>query len=135
MKGGDAMRLVHLAIFGLLAVWGVACAPLLPPKSDFTVPAVGTLIPGGHEEAVHPEIPAGQSGALLINQTGLRIQVAVNNTIADIPLAQDFLFILPPGTYEFYIYRDDSQPIMHKETLEAGKLRYLYISPLLGNTG
>jgi len=128
------MRYIHLVLFGLIAVLAAACASGVPPQSNFTAPAVGTLVPGGHEEAIAPEIPAGQSGALLINQTGLRIQVAVNDTIVDIPLGHDFLFILPPGAHEFYIYRQDSQPVVHKETLEAGKMRYLYISPRLGNT-
>jgi len=128
------MRLSRLAIFSLLAAFVAACAPRIPSQSDFTVPAIGTLIPGGHEESVSLDLPVDQSGALVINQTGLRIQVAVSNTITTVAAGEDFLFALAPGTYQFYIYRPDSVPYVHTETLDGGKLRYLYLTPLLGNT-
>ncbi len=129
------MYVARLAICGLvLAVFAAACAPRIPSQSDFTIPAVGTLIPGGHEEAVSVNLSADQSGALVINQTGLRIQVAVSNTVTTVAAGEDFLFMLPPATYEFYIYRPDSVPYVHKETLDGGKLRYLYLTPLLGDT-
>ncbi len=100
----------------------------MPAASSFIVPAVGTLMQGGHEEAVQPVLLPNQSGALVINQTGLQIQVAVSNTIAELPIGQDFLFVLPPSTYEFYIYEPNRSPYIHQETLESGKLRYLYIT-------
>jgi hypothetical protein len=100
----------------------------IPPASQFQIPAVGTPMPGGHEEAVQSNLVSTQSGALIINQTALRIQVAVSNTIATLPAGQDFLFMLPPGVYEFYIYQPDIAPRVFKETLESGKLRYLYIT-------
>jgi hypothetical protein len=121
-------RIVWVAItmIGLAVLAG--CTSSIPPASQFQIPAVGTPMPGGHEEAVRPDLPSGQSGALIINQTGFQIQVAVSNTIATLPSGQDFLFALPPGAYEFYIYEPDSAPRVQKETLESGKLRYLYIT-------
>jgi len=113
----------------------VSCTSPIPPADKFQIPAIGTPMPSGHEEAVRPDLPSGQSGALIINQTGLRIQVAVSNTIATLPIGQDFLFALPPGAYEFYIYEPDSVPRVHKETLESGKLRYLYITHFAAGGG
>jgi len=127
MNAEAVMRIrAVLVVAILLSV--AACRPSVPAADEFTQPAVGTLIPGGHEEAIQPELPPGQSGALIINQTGLPIQVAVSNTIATLPIGQDFLFSLPPGSYEFYVYQPDSVPYIHTEKLEDGKLRYLYIS-------
>ena len=57
------------------------CGPRIPAAKDFTVPAIGTPMPGGHEEVIPSDLPSGQSGALVVNQTGYPIQVAVNNTI------------------------------------------------------
>jgi hypothetical protein len=128
------MRLSRLAIISLLVAFATACAARIPSQSDFTVPAIGTLMPGGHEEAVSLDLAANQSGALVINQTGFRIQVAVSNTITSMAIGEDFLFMLAPGTYQFFIYRPDSVPYVHTETLDGGKLRYLYLTPLLGNT-
>jgi hypothetical protein len=119
---------VLVAIAFLLIAAG--CKPRVLPPADFKQPAVGTLMPGGHEEAIQPALPPGISGALVINQLGVRIQVAVSNTIATLPIGQDFLFSLPPGTYEFYIYEPDSTPRIHTEVLQDGKLRYLYLSPI-----
>lgn len=128
------MRLSRLVVFSLLAAFVAACAPRIPSQNDFTVPAIGTLIPGGHEEAVSLDLPANRSGALVVNQTGFRIQVAVSNTITSLAVGEDFLFMLTPGTYQFYIYRPDSVPYVYTETLDGGKMRYLYLTPLLGNT-
>jgi hypothetical protein len=118
-------------VLALIVLAVAGCAPRTPAASEFTVPAIGTPLPGGHEEAVRPELPTGQSGALVINQTGLPIQVAVSNTIATLEIGQDFLFALPPGAYEFYIYEPDSTPRIHTETLADGKLRYLYITRIV----
>jgi hypothetical protein len=113
-----------------MALWLVSCSRAIPPVSQFNVPALGTPILGGHEEAVQINLLPDQSGALIINQTGVRIQVAVTNTIATLPISQDFLFLLPPGSYDFYIYQPNSEPYTHKEILESGKLRYIYITRL-----
>jgi hypothetical protein len=120
-------------VIGLAILAG--CTSSIAPASQFQIPAVGTLMPGGHEEAVGPDLPSGQSGALIINQTGFQIQVAVSYTIATLPIGQDFLFALPPGAYEFYIYEPNSAPRVHKETLESGKLRYLYITRITPGSG
>jgi len=124
---------VVATVIGLVILAG--CTSPIPPASQFQIPAMGTPMPGGHEEAVRPDLPSGQSGALIINQTGFQIQVVVSNTIATLPIGQDFLFALPPGAYEFYIYEPDSVPRVHKETLESGKLRYLYITRIVPGGG
>jgi hypothetical protein len=118
-----------------VTLWLTACSKSAPPASQFQIPALGTLMPGGHEEAVRPELSVGQSGALIINQTGFSVQVAVSNTIATVGIGQDFLFALPPGTYDFYIYEHDSVPRVHTERLEDGKLRYLYITRIAPPSG
>lgn len=115
----------------LIVLMAVGCVPRVPAASEFTVPAIGTPMPGGHEEAVRPDLSSGQSGALVVNQTGLSIQVAVSNTIATLGIGQDFLFALPPGAYEFYIYEPNSAPYIQTEKLGDGKLRYLYITRIV----
>ncbi len=103
----------------------------IPPASQFQIQAIGTLMPGGHDESVKPDFGPDTSGVLFVNQTGLNVQVAVSNTIATLPSGQDFLFILPPGTHQFYLYQPDLTPRVHTETTEAGKLRYVYLSKAL----
>ena len=125
---------IRALLMGWSVVSLVACGTRTPAAKDFTLPANGTLMQGGHEETVQPVVPAGQSGALVVNQTGFPIQVAVSNTIASLPIGHDFLFSLPPGAYEFYIYEPDSVPRVHTEKLEDGRLRYLYITRW-GNPG
>ncbi len=92
-------------------------------------------MPGGHEESISPDLPSDHSGVLFINQTPLSVQVAVSNTIATLPTGQDFLFMLPPGSYQFYIYEPDSAPRIQTETLEGGKLRYLYLTRITPGSG
>jgi hypothetical protein len=125
MRNSSRMkRSLYIAV----VIWLASCSRAVPPASQFQVPALGTPMPGGQEEAVRPDLPPDQSGALIINQTGLQIQVAVSGTIVTLPIGQDFLFILPPSAYEFYIYEPDSTSYIQKETLEGGKLRYVYIT-------
>jgi hypothetical protein len=124
-------RIIALAVILIALLVLAGCqnsAPRIPPASQFQIPAVGTSILGGYEETIQPELPSGQSGALFINQTGFPLQVAVSNTITTLPIGQGFLFMLPAGSYEFYIYGPDNAPRVHAEKLEDGKLRYLYIS-------
>ena len=113
---------IGLAIFA-------GCISSIPPASQFQIPAVGTPMPGGHEEAVRPDLPPEVGGALFVNQTGYQLQVAVNNTIATIPISNDFLFILPPGTHDFYVYQPNVPPRLYTEKLEGGKMRYVYWFP------
>lgn len=122
---------IRLLCWAVLAGAIIGCRPQAPAANSFTQPAVGTLMPGGHEESVHPNLAPDQSGALVINQTKYSIQIAVSSTITTLPIGQDFLFMLPPRTYVFYIYEPDSAPLIQKETLEGGKLRYLYITRLV----
>jgi hypothetical protein len=122
---------VRVLVLAFIVPAVISCATRAPAASEFTVPAIGTPMPGGHEEAVQPELPPGQSGALVANQTGFPIQVAVSHTIATLGIGQDFLFALPPGAYEFYIYEPGSTPRIHAETLADGKLRYLYITRIV----
>lgn len=120
-----------IVVCGLvLSLLLTGCARQIPPADQFQVPAIGLPVPAGFEGSFAPELPPGQSGALIINQTGLSIQVAVSSTIATLPANQSFFFSLPSGTYEFFIYEPDSAPRSHTEKLEDGKLRYLYISRL-----
>jgi hypothetical protein len=92
-------------------------------------------MPGGHEESVTPNLGTDQSGALIVNQSGKRIQVAADDTIVEIPIGYNFLFLLPPGKHDFYIYGLGSEPHVQTETLEGGKLRYLYITNLAPRGG
>jgi hypothetical protein len=119
---------VRFAAVCLTMLMGVACQPRIPDPTEFRQPAVGTPLPSGHEESIQPDLPVGQSGALVINHTGFPIQVAVSSTITTLPIGQDFLFVLPPGSYDFYIYEPNRPPYVHFEQLQDGRLRYLYIS-------
>jgi hypothetical protein len=124
-------RITLTTISLLVLMFLVSCQspqPSVPPASEFRIPAVGTPLPSGHEEALNPEIASGTSGVLFVNQTGLHVQVAVSDTIATIPVGEDFLFILPPDTYQFYLYQPDLAPRIHTETTTAGKVRYVYLS-------
>ena len=95
---------------------------------------MGTLVPGEHEEAVTPAFSQGVSGVLMVNQTGAQVQVVVSATIATIPAGSSFLFVLPPNTYQFYIYEPGVAPWVHTETTLRGKMRYVYL-PLRGVPG
>ena len=128
-------RFTRILMFFAVAVELLGCGSRVPSAADFKLPAVGTPMPGGHEEALKPNLAPAQSGALVINQTGLSVQVAVSNTIATLPVGQDFLFVLPPAAYEFYIYEPNSAPRIHKETLENGKLRYIYLTRVVPGGG
>ena len=112
----------------LLLITLSACTPSIPRPDQISSPAVGTPVPGGHEESVNADLPAGLSGLLFANQTAFPLQVIVENTIVTIPNGQDFKFVLAPGEHQFYIYEPGFAPRVHVETLEAGRLRYVYWS-------
>jgi hypothetical protein len=101
----------------------------IPEASEFHIPAIGTLIPGQHEEAVKPNLAADLGGILMINQIGVEVQVAVSSTITAIPNGSSFLFVLPPATYDFYIYQPGQTPVPHTEAVPSGKIRYVYLPP------
>ena len=125
-------KTIHTAI----VICGLALSLLLigcggrqiPAASEFQIPAVGTLIPGQHEEAVQPTPGSDTGGVLMINQIGVEVQVAVSSTITAIPNGSSFFFVLPPATYDFYIYQPDKKPWAHTEVVTGGKIRYVYLS-------
>ena len=119
-------KLLRLWIIVLVLVALSACTPTIPRPDQVSNLAVGTLLPGGHEEAVDVELPAGMGGLLFVNQTPFPVHVIVDNTIVTIPAAQDFKFILPLGEHQFYVYEAGFAPRVHVEKLEVGKLRYVY---------
>ena len=124
-------RIVSLVVVltALLTLAGCqSLPPSIPAASEFQVQAIGTLMPGGHDEIVQPHFAPNSGGALFINETGFKVQIAVSGTIATLPIAQDFLFILPPGAYQFYLYQPDLGPRAYTETIVDGKLRYVYLS-------
>ena len=119
----------------VLLIWVaflVACQdqslPAIPPVSQFKAPAVGTPIPAGKEMAPI-SLPSDVSGVMFINQSGVSLSVVVSSTVAIIPHLQSFLFVLPAGTHQFYIYRPEVAPGVHSETTEYGKVRYVYVFP------
>jgi hypothetical protein len=121
-------KLLALKVVILLLATLSACTPPIPRPDQVSTPAVGTLLPGGHEESIDTELPSGMSGMLFANQTSFPVQVIVDNTIVTIPSGQDFRFVLPPGEHQFYVYEPGFAPRTHVERLEVGKLRYVYWS-------
>jgi len=111
----------------LLAVCLAACRPTIPPADQFQTLAVGTPIPPGMT-TVPVTLPASDtSGVMFVNQTGATVRVVVSDTITTVESNFGFLFILPAGTYAFYIYEPNSDPWAHLETVEAGKVRYVHL--------
>jgi hypothetical protein len=95
---------------------------------------VGTLVSDPNVEAVKPVLAQDESGIFMINQTGAQVQIVVSSTIATIPAGSSFLFVLPPDTYQFYIYEPGIAPWAYTEAALGGKLRYVYL-PLRGVPG
>ncbi len=130
-RSGFAVRTLWI-VFSVLPILLIACqgrsSPAVPPVSQFKSPAVGTPIPVGKELAPIG-LPPGVSGVMFINRTDKQVSVAVSGTITAISGLQSFLFVLPAGTYEFYIYKLDAAPGLHIEKTEAGKVRYVYLLP------
>ena len=112
------------------ALTAPANARQIPPKESFTIQAEGTLLPPGTSYAQTLNLPAGSSGALFINKIGSTVNVVLSNTIATIPIGQIYLFVLPPGEHEFYIYGLTDQPLTRIERTEAEKVQYIYLVPL-----
>jgi len=56
--------------------------------------------------------------------------VVINNTITTLDITKGFLFILPPQTYELYVYGLSDRPVARSEQVEAGKTRYFYLMPV-----
>ncbi len=117
---------------GILVVSLAGCSPAgnpLPPVEQFQTPAAGMPVPAD-QQAAQIALPLGSSGVLFVNQTNTPVQVVVSGTLAVIPAAQGFLFVLPSGAHDFYIYEPNAAPRVHSERTEADKVRYVYLLPL-----
>jgi hypothetical protein len=99
----------------------------LPPYTQFTVPAIGTPMPGGKEEQRSINLPDNYGGALFVNRSASTLHIVINNTIVEIQGGHDFLFILSPGSYDFYIYESGLAPRVFPAVIETGKTRYIYL--------
>ena len=115
-------------MLGLIILAGCAAQPIPnPPVEQFSKPAVGTPIPAG-KDAAPVNLPAGASGVMVVNNKPISIRVAVSDTIATISPTEGYLFILPPATYQLFLY-DLNGPIGNQvEQTEAGKVRYVYVT-------
>lgn len=99
-----------------------------PQETQFQIPALGTPVPIGAGMSL-VTLPNNGSGALFINNAGLQVRVAVSNTIVTIDPKKGFLFVLPPGSYQFYIYGVEPVTQIDTEKIEPGKVRYVYLLP------
>ena len=121
----------YLFLLLLVNLLSISCSStnnsiVIPPEEKFTIPAVGTLIPvGGGTHQL--SIPHDVGGSLVVNNTEAEIRVVVSDTIATIKPTQGFLFILPPGTYQYYIYGLGTSKI-YVDQVQGNKVRYVYIS-------
>jgi hypothetical protein len=133
-NANELRRCELLLIFVLLIVALSGCQTgdrlEIPPETQFQVPALGTPIPVGAGSS-SVTLPDNGSGALFINNAGTQVRVVVSNTIVSIQPTAGFLFVLPAGSYQFYIYGLESLPQLHTEKIEPGKIRYVYLLPAL----
>ena len=102
---------------------------VIPPASQFTIPAVGLPV-NDATLAQSFKLPPGNGGLWFFNQTGNDVQVVISNTIATLGITKGFLFILPPQPYELYIYGLSDRPLARSEQVEAGKTHYVYLMPV-----
>ena len=135
LQGTSELRLCEpWLIFVLLAVVLSGCQTgdriEIPPEAQFQIPALGTPIPVG-AGSVPVTLPNDGSGALFINNASLPVRVVVSNTITSIQPTAGFLFVLPAGSYQFYIYGLESLPQLHTEIIAQSKIRYVYLLPAL----
>lgn len=123
--------LALITLIGILSGLLLGCnpQPQIPPAEQFTQVPVGTPIPYDQHGAP-VSLPPGMSGAMFINQKNTPIRVAVSDTITTVIPGQAFLFILPPASYQFYVYEVDGPNSTRTEKTEPGKVRYLYLLPL-----
>ena len=105
------------------------CSVSIPSADQFTVAAMGTPFPSDTplESLI---LPVDSSGVMFANRTGRAVRIAIEETFADIPAGQSFLFVVPPGSHLFYIYEFGANPKAHSEWTEAGKVRYVYLLPI-----
>jgi hypothetical protein len=102
----------------------------IPAETQFQTPALGTPVPisAGLSPAT---LPNNGSGVLFINNANVQVRVVVSNTIVSIQPKAGFLFVLPSGSHQFYIYGLEPLPQLHTENIEPGKIRYVYLLPPL----
>lgn len=123
--------MITVLLGGILSSLMLGCnsLPPIPPAEQFNRDPVGTPLPYDQHGAPL-SLPPGMSGAMFVNQKNTPIRVAVSETITTIIPTQAFLFILPPGSYQFYVYEVDAANSARTENLELGKVRYLYLLPI-----
>jgi hypothetical protein len=126
------MVIFSLCVGGLstLAACAAPTAPAvtIPSVNQFTKAAIGTPVPPRlSNQPVN--VPPDKSGVAFFNQKMGIIRVALSDTITTITPTFGFLYILPPGTYNFYVYETDIPPSVRTEQTEAGKARYVYLLP------
>ena len=123
--------LIAVLLGGILSSLMLGCSslPPVPPAEQFLRAPIGTPIPY-NQHGAPVSLPPGMSGAMFVNQKNAPIRVAVSDTITTIIPAQAFLFILPPGAYQFYVYEVNAPNSTRTENLEPGKVRYLYVFPI-----
>jgi hypothetical protein len=99
-----------------------------PSEDQIRTPAVGTPIPAG--AGLSPvTLPDNGSGALFVNNASVKVRVVVSNTIASIDPRKGFLFVLPPGSYQFFIYDLEPTVQVSIEKIDPNKVRYVYLLP------
>lgn len=110
----------------LSTIFLVACSVKnIPDPEKFQATPAGTSYPQGIVSQ-SLQVPSDASGVLFTNQSDNPIKVAIGESIVEIPVAESFLFILPPGEQQFYIYELNEKPKAYMETTQAGKIRYVY---------
>jgi hypothetical protein len=133
-NANELRRWELLLIFALFAVALSGCQTgdrlQIPPEAQFQIPALGTPVPVGAGTS-SVTLPNNGSGALFINNANTPVRVVVSDTIVSIQPTAGFLFVLPAGSYQFYIYGLESLPQLHTEKIEPGKIRYVYLLPVL----
>ena len=102
----------------------------IPPIEHFQNLAVGTPVPYTTSPMPSFELPPASGGILFLNGMNGVVHVAVSDTMSTIATGYGFLFILPPQTYDFYIYGLVDYPVARSERVEEGKVRYVYLTPL-----
>lgn len=126
----SAASLICLLLMGLIPALA-ACAPStpsIPPADQFTQPAIGTPIARITDEVF--TVPSDSGGVAIYNQQVTPIRVAIDNTITTITPTQGFLFVVSPGSHDFYVYETNGPASIRSEQVEAGKIRYVYLLPL-----
>lgn len=105
-----------------------ARGPSIPPIENFTIPAVGTVVPPSAVAA--PSVTPGFTGMMFVNNLAAPASVVVSDTIAEIPAGHGFLMPLLPGAYQVYIYEQNSSPKTSMIDVAEKKVRYVYLVPL-----